>query len=54
MLKQLKYLYVYLSVMLGDSLKQCDRYEREINLCQDLAIPPDPKAGRLRHGPLRL
>ena len=37
-LKQLKYRYVYLSVMLGYSLKQCGRYEREINQCQHPAI----------------
>ena len=49
--------YVYLSVILSYSLKQCGRYKREINQFQHPANPPDPRVGRkscLRHGPLRL
>ena len=37
-LKELKYQYVYLSVMLGCGLKQCGRYECDINQCQHPAI----------------
>jgi len=37
-LKQLKYRYVYLSVILNQSQKPCHRYEREINQCHHPAI----------------